>query len=533
MSEERGIIKAAGILGLGTTLSRVLGLIRDMVIAHFFGAGLRADAFFVAFRIPNVLRRLVAEGSLTIAFIPVFTEDLKKKSKKEALELANISFTLLTGILALLVILGIIGAPWIVKVIAPGFGKDPYKIQLTILLTKLVFPYIFFISLVGLCMGILNSFRHFAAPAFSPVLLNLSLILCVLLLSSHLEEPVLSLALGVLMGGMAQLLFQIPFLRHHGMNFRPNFHFNHPSIKKMGTLLLPSLFGFAVYQINIFVSTLLASFLPTGSVSYLYYADRLFELPLGIFVASLGSALLPTISGQIAAEDWEGFRKSFSFTLRMAFFTAFPAMVGLMTLCIPITSLLFFRGEFHYEAVQKSAQALFCYALGLVPVAASRVMMSAFYSMQDTKTPVKIAFVAFLFNLFFSLLLMKPLKHSGLALATSLSSYANMILLFRVLKKRVGQTHLSGTLIAYIIKIILASAAMGFVALWISMSGDWEIAGMTANKINTLASSILVSAAVFFAISYVLGIQEMKMILGVVKDKIRGKLTLGRRNAKV
>jgi len=523
MSKEKGIIKAAGILSLGTTLSRILGLIRDIIIAHFFGTSLNADAFFVAFRIPNVLRRLVAEGSLTVAFIPVFTEDLKKKPKGEALELANISFTLLTGILAFLVILGIIGAPLIVRIIAPGFVKDPHKIQLTILLTRLIFPYIFFISLVGLCMGILNSFRHFAAPAFSPVLLNLSLILCVLLLSSHLKKPVLSLAIGVLIGGMAQLLLQIPFLHHYGINFRPNFHFYHPSIKKIGALLLPSLFGFAVYQLNIFVSTLLASFLPTGSISYLYYADRLFQLPLGIFVVSLGSALLPTISAQIAVEDQEGFDESICFALRMSFLIAFPAMVGLMSLCTPIMSILFFRGEFHYEAVQKSAQALFCYAIGLVPVAATRVIMSAFYSLQDTKTPVKVAFVAFLFNLFFSLLLMKPLKHSGLALATSFSSYINMALLFNMLKKKIGRTFISGTLIAYIIKVMLASAAMGVIVLSISKTGDWKAAGIAMDKVNALLCSILAGTTVFFTISYMLGIQEMRMILSLgreVKKKI-------------
>jgi len=291
VTENVRVAKAAWVVGAATFLSRIFGFLRDVVVAGFFGAGLATDAFFVAFRIPNLLRRLFAEGSLTIAFIPVFTEYLKKKSREDAVELACIAFTLLSIILVLVSFLGILFAPWIVKIIAWGFTKNPDQYGLTVFLTRLMFPYIFFISLVALCMGILNSLRHFAAPALAPVVLNICMIAAVFLFRGFFDEPIIALAVGVIIGGVLQLVMQFPFLARVGMKLKANFHFNHPGIRKIGILMLPAIFGAAVYQINIFVSTLLASFLAVGSVSYLYYADRLVQLPLGVFAIAIGTAL--------------------------------------------------------------------------------------------------------------------------------------------------------------------------------------------------------------------------------------------------
>jgi putative peptidoglycan lipid II flippase len=275
MSEKHKIARAAGIVSGATLLSRILGFVRDMIVAQYFGAGMSTDAFFVAFRIPNLLRRLVGEGSLTVSFIPVYSEYLHQRSQKESEELVHVSFSVLTVVLAGITVLGIAASPWIVKIIAHGFAQEPEKFQLTVLLNRLMFPYIFFIGLVALAMGVLNTRRHFAAPALAPVFLNLSIILCALWLSHKLSLPILSLAYGVLLGGILQLLFQIPFLRQKKISVRFLFNPSHPGLRRIATLMGPSVLGLAVTQLNVIVSTLLASYLPEGSISYLYYADRL------------------------------------------------------------------------------------------------------------------------------------------------------------------------------------------------------------------------------------------------------------------
>ncbi len=300
MEEIGRITRAAGVVSFFTLLSRILGLLRDIVVAYLFGAQATAEAFLVAFRLPNLLRRLTAEGALTAGFIPVFTDYLTHKSKDEARRVVQIIFTFATMSLAALTILGIVFAAPIMRVYAPGFLAYPAKFDLTVSLTRLMFPYIFFVSLVALAMGVLNSLRHFMAPALAPVLLNLSIIACALFLSPMLNEPVTALAYGVLLGGVAQLLLQIPFLARYGFSFGVDFHFRHPALKRLLFLMAPAVFGAAVYQINVFVSTMLASMLPGGSVPYLYYADRLLEFPVGIFAIALGTAVLPSYSSLVA-----------------------------------------------------------------------------------------------------------------------------------------------------------------------------------------------------------------------------------------
>jgi putative peptidoglycan lipid II flippase len=272
-TENKKVVKAAGIVGAATMLSRIFGFIRDMVVAGFFGAAMITDAFFVAFRIPNLLRRLLAEGSLTVSFVPVFTEYLKNKTRDEALELADIAFTILSIILVIVSIMGVLFSPLIVTLMAPGFLKSPEQYALTVFLTRIMFPYIFFISLVALCMGILNSLRHFAAPALSPVVLNISMIVAALTLRDFFEEPIVALAIGVMVGGILQLAMQWPFLIKMGVRLKFHLNLKHEGLKRIGSLMLPAVFGAAIYQINIFIGTILASLLPGGSVSYLYYAD--------------------------------------------------------------------------------------------------------------------------------------------------------------------------------------------------------------------------------------------------------------------
>ena len=471
MSEAARITKAAGTVGAATLLSRIFGFIRDVVVAWFFGAGLASDAFFMAFTIPNLLRRLFAEGSLTISFVPVFTECLFKRGREEAFRLARSAWWLLTFVLAAVALLGVLFSPLIVKLIAGGFLTSPEKFDLTVLLTRIMFPYIFFISLVALAMGILNALGHFAAPALAPVLLNLAMIGSVLLLSPHLAEPSKGLAIGVIIGGVLQLALQIPFMVRNGFRLFVRSPLYHPAIKRIALLMVPAIFGAAVYQMNIVVSRLLASHLPEGSVSYLYYADRLVQFPLGIFAIALATAVLPSLSKQAALGDMEGLRSSFSYALMLIFFITIPAMTGLIILREPIVRLLFQRGAFDPITTRLTAEALLYYGLGLWAFSGVRIVVSTFYALQDTKTPVKMAVISLLVNIVLSLLLMKPMRHSGLALATSLASGVNLILLIGALKKRLGRIG-ARDILRSVFRTTASAAGMGgalaLVAFWVA-----------------------------------------------------------------
>jgi putative peptidoglycan lipid II flippase len=517
--ENVRVARAAGVVGLYTMLSRIFGFLRDMVVAAFFGAGLVTDAFFVAFRIPNLLRRLLGEGSLTVSFVPVFTEYLHKKTKAEALELANIAFTILSIILVVVSIAGVIFSPLIVTVMAPGFTKVPAQYELTVFLNRLMFPYIFFISLVALCMGILNSLRHFAAPALSPVVLNISMILATLTLRDFFGEPIVALAVGVMIGGILQLAMQWPFLVRMGIRLKPAFNFAHPGIKKIGMLMLPAVFGAAVYQINVLVGTILASFLPRGSVSYLYYADRIVELPLGVFAIAVGTATLPSFSDQISRGNFEEFKKTLAFSMRLILFITIPAMIALIVLREPIISVLFQRGQFDATSTILTAQALFFYAVGLWAFSVIRVIVSAFYSLQDTKTPMKAAIVALVVNVVFSLMLMFPLKHGGLALATSIASAVNVILLTVILTKKIG-CFMDRDFYGAVLRMILASVVMGMAIILVDWIFPWKTGGSFQDRLSFLVMAMAVGAATFFSVCAALKIPELTAMIGILKRKV-------------
>jgi len=516
------VMKAAGVVGLATLASRILGFIRDMVVAGFFGAGLATDAFFVAFRLPNLLRRLFAEGSLTISFVPVFTEYLEKKSRKDAFELAAIAFSVLSVILAAVSVMGVILAPVLVRLIAPGFVAMEGKYALTVFLTRLMFPYIFFISLVALCMGILNSLRHFAMPALAPVALNISMIAAAVLLRGFFDEPITALAVGVIVGGVAQLIMQFPVLVSKGMRLRPRFNFSHPGIRRISFLMMPAVFGAAVYQVNIFVSTLLASFLPQGSVSYLYYADRLVQLPLGIFAIAIGTASLPSFAGQVTRGELDEFRASISFSLRLIFFVTIPATCALIILRVPIISVLFERGEFDAVSTLKTATALLYYAVGLWAFSAIRVVVSAFYALQDTKTPVRVAVVSLVVNIIMGIILMFPLKHGGLALATSIASAVNIILLTVVLHRRTG-AFLDRPFVLSVGKACIASLVMSIVIQVVVVSFEWQGVHSFSLRCGVLAAVIGLGLAVFAGMSYVLRSPELMMIFREIGKKAMPK----------
>ncbi len=500
MTEKRNIAHAAGILGSATVLSRIMGMVRDMVVSRLFGAGLASDAFFAAFQIPNMLRRFFAEGALTSAFVPTFSAALAQRGENEARELANVCFTLLTIVMAAVTLTGIVCSPWIVGVMFPGFREIPGKFELTVLLNRIMFPYIFFISLVALCMGILNTLRHFFTPAISTVFLNLSMIFGALLLRGFFEVPITALAAGVFIGGCVQLLLQLPVLWRMNFPFRFSFAFSNPDLRRIALLMLPATFGVGVYYLNITVSAILASLLPQGSVSYLYYAQRLFEFPQGIFTVSVAQAVLPSMSRQAAEGDLDGMKESLTFGMRLTLFVTIPAMVGLMACSTPIFSLLFMGGAFDYGKAVNSAQALFYYSFGLSFVAMARVLAPAFYALKDTRTPVWTAFVAFLLNVVLSLILMKPLLHGGLALATTLSALANMLMLLYFLRRKIGTFGLSGIVRSGATSLI-ASVPMGLVVFFLCRLQDWSLMGHKLSKTLNLGGAITVGTVLYLAVA--------------------------------
>ncbi len=510
--EEKNISRAAGVVGFFTFLSRILGLVRDMVLARFFGSGMAADAFFVALRIPNLLRRLFAEGSLTIAFIPVFTEYLATKTKKDAFELARIVLTLLTLILAVVTLLGVLFSPWIVRIQAFGFGGSGFKYDLTVLLTRITFPYIFFISIVAFFMGVLNSLRHFAAPAAAPILLNVGIIGAAYLISPYFPEPIMGVAVGVLIGGILQVGLQIPWALKKGLTLLPRWDIGHPAVRKIGLLMLPAIFGSAVYQLNSYIVTLLASFLTEGSVSWLYYADRLVQFPLGVFAIAISTAALPSLSTQAAKKDLKYFEDTLNHTLRLVFFITLPSMTGLIILGRPIIRIFFEWGAFDALSTSMTNRALIFYALGLWAFSGIRVVVSAFYALQDTKTPVKVAVMALVANLILSLVLMGPLKHGGLALALSLASSLQFCLLVFFLKRKVNFGNMRPVMI-FAMKCTLAAIVMGLGIFY--CHSRWLTADSTAGLLNLIVNLtilIIIGMAVYFVATWVFGCNEIESV---------------------
>lgn len=523
-SEKKNVSRAAGEIGALTFLSRILGLVRDMVLARFFGTGMAADAFFVAFRIPNLLRRLFAEGSLTIAFIPVFTEYLMIRTRKDAFELARAVLTLLALILAVVTLLGVIFSPWIVRAQAFGFGGSGVKYDLTVFLTRITFPYIFLISIVAFFMGVLNSLRHFAAPAAAPIFLNMGIIGAAYLISPHCAEPIVGIAIGVLVGGLLQVGIQVPWVLKKGLRLLPIWHPGHAGIKKIGLLMLPAIFGSAIYQFNQFMGTLLASFLAEGSVSWLYFADRLVQFPLGVFAIAVSTAALPSLSTQVAKKELDQFGDTLSHALRLVLFIALPSLVGLIVLGRPIIRIFFERGAFDAYSTAMTNQALIFYALGLWAFSGIRVMVSAFYALQDTKTPVRIAAITMVVNLILSLALMGPLKHGGLALALSLASSLQFFLLIFFLGRKVPLGIMRPVLISAL-KSLLAAAVMG-AGVYYCNSG-WPVAGSNSEVLARLVCLIAIGTAIYFSVAFLLGCRELASILEILHPILR-KIRPGR-----
>ena len=434
------VTRSAAVMGTATFASRVLGFVRDILIARFFGTTLAAQAFVIAFMIPNLLRDLVAEGAVSAAIIPTLTSYLRKG--KEAfweLSLFLLNSTLL--ILGLLSVAGVLCAPALVTLVAPGFLNNSPQFELTVLLTRVLFPFIFLIGLSAYAMGVLNTLQHFFVPALGPSLLNLGMIASFFFLVPYIDPPILGLALGVLIGGIVQFLIQIPLLRKKGFYYRPSVSFRHPGVKQAGRLVLPRVFGSAIYQLSVVVDRIFASLGPVvgeGGVAALYYSNRIVQLPFALFGVSMATAALPTLSSQAHDEGLEAFRKTLLFSLQSVFFVMVPAVVGVLVLARPIVQVLFQRGSFDSYSTEITTNALFYYVMGLLSFSGAKILASAFYSLQDTRTPVKVGLLSLGVNICLNAVLMFPMKIGGIALATSLSSTFDFVYLYLLLKKRIG-----------------------------------------------------------------------------------------------
>ena len=520
--QERGrIARAAGAVSGATLISRVLGYARDMVLAFYFGATGLSDTFFVAFRIPNLLRELFAEGSISSAFIPVLTE-YQSRDEMESRYLVRVALTFFTMSAGAVTLLGIIFAPQIVSLIAPGFLSLPAKFDLTVKLTRVMFPFLLFISMAALLMGALNTRRVFFVPAVAPAMLNISVIASVIGLASVLAEPVMAVAIGVTLGGFLQFAFQGPAFLREGYSMRPALAPGHPGLRKMLALLLPVTLGMAVAQINIVVSSVLASFMQGGSITYLFYSMRLVQFPIGVFGVAMGMAVLPSLSRHAINGDFKSLRGDFSFALRLLFFISIPAMAGLIALREPIVNLLFERGAFDHRATLGTAEALMYYSVGVWAFVGVRVLTPTFYSMQDTRAPVKSAVVALVANVLLSLALMGPLKHSGLALANSLSSMLNFVLLFYLLRKRLG--HLEGRrILSTFARVAAASALMGLAAWWAVRGEVWAGPGHTSLKAGWLFAVIAAAVCLYALLCRALKCEELDFVMDMLREKFRKK----------
>ena len=425
-----------------TLLSRILGLARDIIFARYFGASGGTDAFFVAFKIPNFMRRLFAEGAFSQAFVPVFSEYRETRDFNELKDLVNHVAGTLGGFLLILSIVCSLAAPLLVYLFAPGF-VDESRFQLTADMLRITFSYIFFIALTAFAGGILNSYSRFAVPAFTPVILNLSLITAAIWGADHFQQPVMALAWGVALAGLLQLLFQMPFLAQIRLLPIPAFKRAHQGVKKIQQLMLPAILGSSVAQINLLLDTIIASFLVTGSVSWLYYSDRLVEFPLGVFGIALATVILPNLSRQHAAQSAEQFRHTLDWALKLVTLIALPAALGLLILAGPLLASLFAYGEFSLLDTEMSTLSLMAYALGLPAFIYIKVLAPGYYARQDTRTPMRIGVKAMIANMFLNLLFVIPLvmlefsgPHIGLALATSGSAYMNAFMLYRGLRRQ-------------------------------------------------------------------------------------------------
>ena len=493
-----------------TLVSRVLGFVRDVIVATAFGDRMVADAFFVAFKIPNLFRRLFAEGAFSQAFVPVLTQTREKEGDEAVRRLVDaVSGTLATVLLGV-VTLGVIAAPVFVVLFAPGFVHESAKVDLSASLLRVTFPYLLFISLSGLAGSVSNVYGRFGIPALSPVMLNITMIIGAVWIAPYMAEPIMGLAIGVLAGGITQLAMQYAGLRRLGFRPRPVIAFSDPGVVKILRLMGPAIFGVSVAQINMMLDTILASYLQTGSISWLYYADRLCEFPLGVFGLALSTVILPALATQHNAGTALSFSATLDWGLRWVFVIGTPAAVALGVLAVPLLSTLFQYGAMDHHAVIMSAKALVALAIGLLPFILVKVLAPAFYARQDVRTPVRIGIISLVSSSVLNLMLVYPLKHVGLALATSLGACINSWMLYSSLR-RSGIYRAGRGWRRLLLQISVASLVMG-VLLWscVTPLDQWQTWTMGARALR-LSLAMVAGAVVYFGTLWLCGLRFRDM----------------------
>ncbi len=508
-----GLAKSSLVVGTMTLLSRLLGLARDVVIAGFIGASPAADAYFVAFKIPNFMRRLFAEGAFSQAFVPVLSEYRSQRSVAEVRALLDRVAGVLGGSLLLVTSLVVVASPAVAALFAPGwFMDDTEKFRLTSDMIRVTFPYLLLISLTGFSGAVLNCYGHFAVPAFTPVLLNITLISAAVFAAPWFEEPAFALAWGVLMAGIIQLTFQLPFLHSLKLTPRPHWDLQHEGVRRILKLMGPAIFGVSVSQINLLLDTVLASFLPTGSVSWLYYSDRLVEFPLGVFAIAISTVILPSLSRDQAAANSEQFSSTLDWAIRMVLFIALPAAVALMLLAEPILMTLFQYGKMTANDISMAVLSLRAYSVGLLAFMLIKVLAPGYFSRQDTRTPVAIGIKAMAANMLLNVVFVVPLHHYwqighvGLALATSLAACLNAWLLYRGLRRKQVYIPQRGFLLN-LGRIVLATLLMAAVVWWLTPEQLQWLQWSWWQRLSNILPICLAGALVYFIVLGLLGVR--------------------------
>lgn len=497
------VVKSASIISLATFCSRLLGFARDAVIARLFGVYTYAQAFVIAFKIPNLLRDFVGEGATNAALVPVFTEYRLRHTKEEFWELANVVLNIMLIVLLGIVFLGIVASPIIVRLIAPGFINSPEKLFVTVKLTRILFPYILLVCLSAYSMAILNSLRHFVVSAFAPCLLNISLIAFALIFG----EGIKGLSLGVLVGGVLQLAVQLPLLYKKGFRLKLFRNFQHPSAKVITRLMLPRMLSSFIYQLNNFVDSIfgsLAWIVGDGGVAILYFSYRLIQFPLGIFSNALSQAILPEFSAQALGEERESLKNTLTFGLQALFLVMLPAALAFMVLGRPIISALFGGGKFDPYSIDMTSRALFFYSIGLCAYAGTKMLQSCFFALRDTLTPTKVAFLALITNIILNSILMFPLKIGGLALATSISGISSFLILFFILQKRLGSLNHKKIILSFL-RILAASIAMGIVCYFAAQINFFD-------KFLNLGVAIISGVLSYIGFCFIFRVKEMQAL---------------------
>lgn len=509
---SKSLFKSTSVVVSMTMISRVFGFIRDMVTASLFGAGASFDAFSVAFKIPNFMRRLFAEGSFSQAFVPVLSEYQKQKSHEEVQRFTNAMLGTLGISLLAVTVFGVIAAPWIVRLFAPGFETSGQRFDLAVTMLRITFPYLMLISLTAFSGAILNTYSRFWVAAFTPVFLNICMIGAAIYLSPKFTTPIIGLAWGVFIAGIIQLAFQWPFLRNLQFLPRPTINFQDPGVRRVLKLMVPALFGVSVGQVNLLIDTLFASLLPIGSVSWLYYSDRLMEFPLGVFGVAISTVILPHLSRHHATQSDESFSLTLDWALRAVLLVGIPAAVVLAVMSGPMLSTLFQYGHFNVYSVLMARQSLTAFAIGIAPFMLVKILAAGFYAKQDMRTPVRIGVIAMVTNAVLNSLLIWPLAHAGIALSTSLAALLNSGLLFYFLHKRCHYRLRAGWKL-FLIRLFLANFA---VAVWLWF-GAGDISTWTSHhalwRYGHLVFLLISAVILYFLALWATGIRPHHLLI--------------------